>query len=173
MPNAGHLYRKSPEQDEILAQMAVSNDFRIPRNKAEALSALSMRRTGPDRRVAWYSFDIRERKRGLTFAEQAALHHENTHWDINVKPGNNLYVTVYSGIPFLQVRSGHVTIEFRSPWGNSVTVHDGASAHVIVPDADTKVTITVEAGGSYTMDIPEGKNRVYYPDKYPRLDSFA
>lgn len=142
---------------EIIAQMALpgNEDFRIVRNAAEAKSALSMRRgTGKNRRVIWYSF----RTRSVT-----------DRWDINVKAGNTLHLTVYSGLPFLHVQSGHVTIEFRSSWGNSVTVHEGASAHVIVPSAATKVTINVEPGGSYTMDIPEGKNRVYYPEKYPPL----
>lgn len=127
----------------------MTDDYRQPRNRTDAQAALSIRRcTGQDRRVDWHHFKSR-----------------TDHWDIHVKAGNTLHLTVHSGIPFLHVRSGHVTIEFRSRWGNSVTVHEGASVHVVVPSRDTKAHINVE-GGTYTMDIPEGKHRVWYPEKY-------
>jgi hypothetical protein len=121
------------------------DDYRQPRNKTEATAALNIRRgSGVDRCVDWHHFKSRD-----IF----------DHHDVNVKPGNTLHITVYSGIPRLHVRSGHVEIKFRSSWGNSVTIHEGASAHIVVPHPDTKVTINNE-GGEYTMDIPEGKNRV-------------
>lgn len=124
---------------------------RRPRNHTEAVAALQIRRgTGEDRRVVWNYFRTRA---------------SNGHYDIHVKPGNTLHVTVWSGLPFLEVRSGHVTVEFRSSWGNSIIIHEGASAHVVVPWADTKVTIANQ-GGEYTMDIPGGTNRVYWPEKY-------
>lgn len=129
------------------------DDFRIPRNRTEALAALSIRRgTDQHRRVSWHHFRTRS--------------HDH-HYDINVKEGNSLHIDVYSGLPFLEVRSGHVTVGFHSSWGNSITIHEGASAHVIVPDFDTKVTITNE-GGTFSFEAPE-KNRVYYPGKYSPL----
>jgi hypothetical protein len=130
----------------------MTDDYRRPSTQSEAKAALNIRRgTGQNRSVDWHHFKSRARILGG--------------YDINVKPGNTLHITVWSGIPFLHVRSGHVTVDFRSRWGNSITIHEGASAHVVVPSPDTKVTITNE-GGEYTMDIPEGKNRVYYPGKY-------
>lgn len=132
--------------------------YRQPHSRAEAISALSVRRfNGENRWVDWSSFPCRSNARD---------------YDIRVKPANTLHLAVWSGIPDLHVRSGHVTVVFRSCWGNVITVHAGASAHVVVPFADTKVTIRVEHGGTYTMDIPEGENRVYWPGKYDTRQPF-
>lgn len=134
----------------------ITETHRMPRNSSEARAALSIKRgTGEHRSVAWYSFKTRNGT--------------SNHYPINVKPGNELTVYVYSGLPFLEVESGHVTVVFHSRWGNSLTIHPGASAHVIVPSADTKVTISGDETG-LTMELPEGEHRVYYPGKYPPLN---
>lgn len=121
-------------------------NYRQPRNHTEAVPALNIRQgQGQDRMIDWHYFNSRR---------------NSGHYDINVKPGNTMHLTVWSGLPFLHVRSGHVTVVFRSTWGNSLTIHEGASAHIVVPNADTKVTVADE-GGDYTLDVPEGKNRVH------------
>jgi hypothetical protein len=152
----------------------MSDDYPQPRNRKEALAAFNnWRGTGIDRMVDWHYFKTRTRdlaslRRLTEEPTEAQLAAAFGRYDINVKPGNTLKITVYSGIPFLHVRSGHVEVKFLSSWGNSITIHEGASAHVVVPYSDTKVTITNE-GGEWTMDVP-AKNRVYYPGKYPPLD---
>jgi hypothetical protein len=50
-------------------------------------------------------------------------------------------------------------------------IHPGASAHVIVPSAATKVTIHGDTT-HLTMEYPEGKNRVYWPGKYTDAQPF-
>lgn len=132
-------------------QESMLKTFYTPRTLAEARRALSMRRvTGEHRTVSWHHFRTR------------SVIHE---YPINVKPGNQLDLTVWSGIPFLRIESGSVTVTFRSSLGNSLTMAPGAGAHVIVPSADTKVTITGDTT-NLTLDIPSGKHRVYWPDKY-------
>lgn len=128
---------------------------RMPRTIDEARRALSIKRgTGEKRVVSWHWFKTRARQ---------------DRYPINVKPGNELTINVYSGLPPLVVESGHVTVVFRSIWGNSLTIQPGASAHVVVPSVDTKVTISGDVKG-LTMDLPEGEqHRVYYPGKYPSL----
>jgi len=78
-----------------------------------------------------------------------------------------------SGLPRLKVMPGsHITVVFRSAWGNSLEIMPGGSAHVIVPDPDTKVTISGDES-KLTMSVAknaEGKDRTYYPSKYPPLD---
>jgi len=138
-----------PALEEYLTRIrwVGEQQYRQPHNHNQAVAALNIRRSiGVDRRVDWHYFETRPPR-------------VSQRYDINVKDGNNLHLTVWSGIPFLHVRSGHVTVDFRSRWGNSITIHEGASAHVVVPSADTKVTIHNE-GGTLTMDVPEGKNRV-------------
>lgn len=119
------------------------SDIRVPGNLADARAALSMKRAGlPPRIVRWEHVDTREAR---------------PKYLINVADGNELTVLVDSGIPSLVVESGHVKIEFRSSWGNSLEISSGASAHVIVPWADTKVTI--DNAGELRLQAPP-TNRV-------------
>lgn len=130
--------------------------IRIPRNRAEGMSALTMRRGAEHRLVKWHYH------RPRTAATADAYQHGP--YDIHVKEPNTLHVEVWSGIPHLHVRSGQVTVTFHSAWGNVITVHEGAHAHIVVPNSDTKVTVLIE-GGTYSLDVPE-ENRVRWPGKY-------
>jgi hypothetical protein len=86
----------------------MNETFRMPRTHDEAQRALSMRRvTGEQRTVAWHHFTTRR------MAEHRRDRLGRDHYLINVKPGNELTVHVYSGLPFLEVESGHVTVVFQ------------------------------------------------------------
>lgn len=125
--------------------------IRLPRTRAQGVAALSMRRGAEHRLVKWHYH------RARTFVAARAY---SAPYDIHVKSPNTLHIEVWSGIPNLHVRSGHVTVTFHSTWGNVITVHEGASAHIVVPSRGTKVTIRND-GGAYTLNIPEGHNRVF------------
>ncbi|MFV8246789.1 MULTISPECIES: hypothetical protein [Mycobacteriaceae] len=122
-------------------------DCRKPATHREGMSALNLRRgTGIRRRVDWNHIKTRD---------------VSPEYPINVTPGNALTIVVWSGIPRLIVESGHVTIDFRSSWGNSLKVRPAASAHVLT-DGHSKVTIDNE--GSLHVDAPEeNRVRVYGP----------
>src|SRR5882757_6253424 len=97
----------------------MSDSYVQPRTRKEGLSAITMRRsTGESRVVVWGHIKTRA---------------VNDTYPINVKQGSSLLIRVFSGIPRFIVESGHVTVEFCSTWGNSLTIRPGASAHVIVP----------------------------------------
>ncbi|OHU47143.1 hypothetical protein BKG82_26150 [Mycobacteroides chelonae] len=122
----------------------MSDDVRTPTNVNDARAALSMKRSGlAPRIVQWRHFDTRE---------------TNPAFPINVAAGNNLTIHVHSGLPSLILETGTVTVIFESRWGNGLTIQPGASARVVVPSLDTKVTLRNE--GDLSLEVPSGKNRI-------------
>lgn len=128
-----------------------------PRTRSEGVRALRIQRgTGEHRTVIWNHINTR------------ISHMDGGHrYEIKVKEGNELLVKVYSGIPSLTVvpggpvSSGKVTVEFSSVWGNSLTIAEGAEAHVIVPQHryGSPYKVTINNHGTVTIDAPE-ENRV-------------
>lgn len=133
---------KGTETALKVVQVPWYNDERRPRTHSEGLAALSAKRKGIRRHVSWDHIKTRE---------------VSAKYPINITDGNLLVIEVWSGIPCLVVESGHVEIKFFSSWGNSLDIKPGASARVIVPYGDTKVTI--DNAGSLKVEAPE-QNRV-------------
>lgn len=142
--------------------------WRTPRNTSEARRVLKIGRPGVVRDVYLNSrVHNTRRPQNESLADSMA----RSVFEVSVHPDSVLRVHVTSGIPFLKLRRGtsdNVAFTFQSSWGNSLELDEGTGATVHVPWADTKVTLTGDEH-DLVKDIPEGKNRVYYPSKYPPL----
>lgn len=54
----------------------------------------------------------------------------------------------------VEVTGGHAVVHADSSFGNPVHVRHGATAHVIVDESDTKVSIEVDSGARVVLHIP-------------------
>lgn len=85
---------------------------------------------------------------------------------IEVPEGTVLMFAIYSDIPFLHLGSGRMVFRALSSWGNSLTVHDGAEAHITTAPG-IKVTINIGDHATVTTDI-DGNQRYDRLRYWPR-----
>lgn len=130
-------------------------DYRRPHNPTELRRALSIKRAGIHRDVYINS--------KAPYSNRENDKYPRAQFEIHVHSQSTLTVTVWGGLPFLKLRSGHVEIQFRSSWGNSLEMDPGTTAKVIVPNSDTKVTISGDDSGLELVLPESGHHRVLTP----------
>lgn len=116
--------------------------------KARQLCSLKRRR-GEDRTVWLKYYKTRNHRQEIP---------------INVNDSDTLEIMIFAGIPKLIVESGHVTINFRSHWGNVAEFLPGTSGKVTVP-GDIKVSLYV-ADDAQVEIVTTRENRVWVARGY-------
>lgn len=116
--------------------------------KARQLCSLKRRR-GEDRTVWLKYYKTRNHRQEIP---------------INVNDSDTLEIMIFAGIPKLIVESGHVTINFRSSWGNVAEFLPGTSGKVTVP-GDLKVSLYV-ADDAQVEIVTTRENRVWVARGY-------
>ncbi|QDF18682.1 hypothetical protein SEA_PUPPER_196 [Gordonia phage Pupper] len=117
-----------------------------PANPSELRRALVIKRPGLQRTVIVHSWACSSRR---------STDHDFT---VHVVPGASLDIIVRSGLPFLKLLHGEVTVTFQSSWGNSLELGYGTRATVKVNNPNVKVTLTGDRRG-LTLLASKDENR--------------